>query len=279
MNLFAGAKIEAFLYYPKQLLKKINLYLWPVNPVKMLLAVDVGNTKIKAAVFEGDDLTEKFYFDKNDTENGLKKIFKKFPEIYCSILSTVGNHDRNLLKTLEASSRLLEVSHKSKFPFANKYATPDTLGVDRMVLSAGAVLKFPGQNRLIIDVGTCITYDFTDSENNYQGGAISPGLRLRYESLHNFTAKLPLLSAEMPLDYIGSSTAGSIHSGVVNGVVCEIEGFIERYNRDYPDLIIILTGGDADFLAKQFKSTIFANSNFLLESLNQLYIYIQTQND
>lgn len=239
----------------------------------MLLAVDVGNTKIKAAVFERDALCEKFYFDKNDVENGLKNIFKKFPQITHSVLSTVGNHDENLLKFLKGYSQLTEVSHHSKFPFSNKYSTPQTLGIDRMVLSAGAVLQFPGQNRLVIDAGTCITYDFIDSQNNYIGGAISPGLRLRYESLHNFTAKLPLLSAEAPDGYIGNSTKESIHSGVVLGAVNEIEGFISCYKKDYTDLKIILTGGDADFLAKQFKSAIFANSNFLLESLNKLYTY------
>jgi type III pantothenate kinase len=239
----------------------------------MLLAVDVGNTKIKAAVFEGNALLEKFILDKNEPVKEVKKIFKKFPKIDFSILSTVGNHDPELLNALREATQLIEISHDSAFPFINKYSTPKTLGIDRMVLAAGGVLQFPGQNRLVIDAGTCITYDFIDSSDAYLGGAISPGLRLRYESLHNFTAKLPLLSAEVPESHIGDSTSQSIHSGVVKGVINEIEGFIQLYEKDYSRLIIILTGGDADFLAKQFKSAIFANSNFLLESLNQLYTY------
>ena len=142
-----------------------------------------------------------------------------------------------------------------------------------MVLAAGAVFKYPKQNRLIIDSGTCITYDFVDADDNYLGGAISPGFRLRYEALHNYTAKLPLLTLESPEGFIGDSTKQAIHSGVVNGVLQEIDGFIERYREQYQVLTVILTGGDTDFLAKRVKNTIFANPNFLLESLNHLYQY------
>ena len=118
---------------------------------------------------------------------------------------------------------------------------------------------------------------FINANNNYLGGAISPGLRLRYEVLHQQTAKLPLLTKSYPENIIGNSTQESIHSGVVNGVILEIDGFIEQYKTQYDNFIIILTGGDAEFLAKRLKNTIFANSNFLLESLNQIYQY--NQND
>jgi type III pantothenate kinase len=146
-----------------------------------------------------------------------------------------------------------------------------------MVLSAGAVLFYPKHNRLIIDAGTCVTYDFIDENDGYRGGAISPGIRLRYEALHNYTANLPLISKEEPDHFIGNSTNQSIHSGVINGLTYEIDGFINTYSNKYQNFIIILTGGDADFLAKRLKNTIFANQNFLLESLNQLYQY--TKND
>jgi type III pantothenate kinase len=125
----------------------------------------------------------------------------------------------------------------------------------------------------VIDAGTCVTFDFIDENNNYLGGAISPGLRLRYEALHNFTAKLPLLTLENPKHFIGNSTAESIHSGVVNGLVYEIDGFIDDFKAQNSKFIIILTGGDTEFLAKRLKNTIFANSNFLLESLNQTFQY------
>jgi type III pantothenate kinase len=239
----------------------------------MLLAVDIGNTKIKAAVFKEATLIDKHTFDKNEAEKYFMFFFKKYPDITNSILSSVGQRDDELLTYLTANSALTVITHGSAFPFANKYATPATLGIDRMVLAAGAVLKNPIKNCLIIDAGTCVTYDFVEAGNNYLGGAISPGLQLRYQALHTFTAKLPLLSPGMPQQYIGNSTAESIHSGVVNGLLHEINGFIGQYREQYQDVIIILTGGDAEFLAKRFKNTIFANSNFLLESLNYLYLY------
>lgn len=239
----------------------------------MLLAVDIGNTKIKAAVFEADALIEKFIFDKKDAEKKIKKIFQQYEKINISVLSSVQNHDNAIVSLLEKRTQVFVVSHTFSFPFTNKYTTPATLGIDRLVLAAGATLQFPSRNRLVLDAGTCITYDFIDSKDNYLGGAISPGLQMRYDAMHNFTAKLPLLYPEMPQYYIGDSTNKSLHSGAVNGFVYEIEGFIERYSRDYKDLMVILTGGDADFLAKRLKNTIFANSNFLLESLNKLYLY------
>lgn len=245
----------------------------PPNPLEMLLAVDIGNTKIKAAVFKDTALQEKFILDKNSPADGLKKIFNSYPNIIQGILSSVGNDDENLLATLKNNTQLILVNRDFAFPFKNNYATPATLGIDRMVLAAGAVLQYPGQNRLVIDAGTCITYDFIDANDVYQGGAISPGPRLQYAAMHNFTAKLPLLSLKMPEHYTGKSTDEAMHSGVVYGLLHEIEGFIAQYKKEHSNLKIILTGGDAEFLAKRFKNTIFANSNFLLESLNQLYLY------
>ncbi|OYQ34392.1 pantothenate kinase [Flavobacterium cyanobacteriorum] len=244
----------------------------------MLLAVDVGNTKIKSAVFKDTALLGKYIFSKNDAPASLENIFDNYTGIAVSILSVVGATDASLLQVLERFTHVIQVTQDSAFPFTNRYATPQTLGVDRMVLAAGATLCYPGRHRLVIDAGTCITYDFIDADDNYLGGAISPGIRLRYEALHNFTAKLPLLSAEVPQGFTGNSTGSSIHSGVINGLLYEMQGFIRDYEEKYGDLTIILTGGDADFLAKQFKSTIFANSNFLLESLNYLYLY-QSRND
>jgi len=276
VNLFAGANIEPFLNYPKQKIKKINHYLCCLNQREMLLAVDIGNTKIKAAVFEGAALLERFSFDKETAQKNIEEIFYKYKKISQSILSSVGQNNLELLNQLEQKSNLVTISHESVFPFDNKYGTPATLGIDRMVLSAGAVLQYPGKNRLVIDAGTCVTYDFTDAGDSYLGGAISPGLQLRYNAMHNFTAKLPLLYPEMPSCYIGTSTSTSMHSGVVNGMLHEIEGFVEQYCKEYQELTIILTGGDAEFLAKRLKNTIFANSNFLLESLNLLYLYTIT---
>ena len=239
----------------------------------MLLAIDVGNTRIKYAVFEQDNLLENSFFEKTDLDLQLEKILKKFPKVSDLVVATVGNVEKENFLAFEKDLKVHFISNTDVFPFQNLYETPLTLGIDRLVLATGAVLRYPIQNRLVIDAGTCITYDFINDTDQYLGGAISPGIRLRYESLHQYTAKLPLLQKSEPLDIIGNSTNESIHSGVVNGLASEIDGFIDRYRERYPNFIIILTGGDAVFLAKRLKNTIFAHSNFLLESLNQTFQY------
>ncbi|MBF2707886.1 type III pantothenate kinase [Flavobacterium soyangense] len=239
----------------------------------MILAVDVGNTRIKAAVFEGTILLEVFVFMKTELEKSIQNILNKYKKISHLVVSSVSDVEKQAFISFESSVNIHFVSHKDSFPFVNCYETPQTLGIDRMVLAAGATLQFPSQNRLVIDAGTCVTYDFIDENDNYLGGAISPGLRLRYEALHNYTAKLPLLTLENPKHFTAKSTSESIHSGVVNGLVCEIDGFINQYKAQFSNFIIILTGGDTEFLAKRLKNTIFANSNFLLESLNQTFQY------
>lgn len=244
----------------------------------MILTIDVGNTNIKVAVFKQVNLIEKFVFQKNELKNNFENILKKYENCTNAVLSSVGKLDENDFLWLKSHLNLLEISHVSAFPFKNLYGTPKTLGVDRMVLAAGAVLLYPNQNTLIIDAGTCVTYDFVTNKNEYLGGAISPGLRLRYESLHNFTAKLPLLSKKLPENVIGSNTEEAIHSGVVNGLCKEIEGFVSDYSVKNEQFTIILTGGDANFLANRLKSVIFADENFLLKSLQQLYTY-SLQND
>jgi type III pantothenate kinase len=248
----------------------------------MLLAVDVGNTRIKVAVFEDGILLERFVFPELELQKKISIILKNFENVTDLVVASVGNIEKSAFLSFEKQLKIHFITHETVFPFQNKYKTPHTLGIDRMVLASGAVLQFPNQNRLVIDAGTCVTYDFIDSEDNYLGGAISPGIRLRYESLHNYTAKLPLLTLENyeeslnGLDnqnFIGKSTQESIHSGVLNGLANEIDGFIGQYQEQYSNFIIILTGGDAEFLAKRLKNTIFANSNFLLESLNQTFQY------
>jgi len=241
----------------------------------MLLTIDVGNTRIKAAVFEEDTITEVFIFDKESLLSEVNAILKKFPKIENMVIASVGNVTKEQFSFFEKDIDIHFITHESKFPFTNLYSTPATLGIDRMVLAAGATLQFPKQNRLVIDAGTCITYDFIDENDNYTGGAISPGIRLRYQSLNDYTAKLPLLTRLEPKNYIGNSTQESIHSGVINGVTLEIDGFIELYKAQYAKFIIILTGGDTEFLAKRLKNTIFAHSNFLLEGLSQTFQYNQ----
>ncbi len=241
----------------------------------MLLAVDIGNTRIKTAVFEQNTLLKVFIFTKEELVEKINFILDEYQKINEIVIASVGNLEKEIFLTFEKRAEIVFISKNSKFPFNNLYTTPTTLGIDRMVLSSGAVLKYNKQARLVIDAGTCVTYDYIDENDNYLGGAISPGIRLRYESLHQFTAKLPLLSKSYPEKVIGNSTEESIHSGVVNGLINEIDGFIDYYRTLNANFIIILTGGDAEFLAMRLKNTIFANPNFLLESLNQTFQYNQ----
>ena len=242
-----------------------------IEPQFMVLAIDIGNSRTKAAVFEGSNLLAHFNINKEMIVDGVSTILAKYDAITDIVVASVA--EEALLLSSLPKVEVHFVSHLWPFPFTNLYDTPLTLGIDRMVLATGAVLQFPKRNRLVVDAGTCITYDCIDSEDNYLGGAISPGLRLRYEALHSHTAKLPLLKTELPPELVGKSTNASIHSGVVNGLVFEIEGFMTHYKENLPNFIIILTGGDAVFLAERLKNTIFANSNFLLESLNQTFQY------
>ncbi len=244
---------------------------------RMHLVIDVGNTQIKIAVFEQNKQVEYLTANQNELLSTIKALKIKYPNIQKAIVASVGTIENSILSSLKNSIEIQYLTKECKFPFINTYSTPNTLGIDRMVLAAGAVLEYPNQNRLVIDIGTCITYDFIDENNNYLGGAISPGLRLRYESMNQKTAKLPSLTKKKPLHFIGNSTESCMHSGVVNGIALEMDGFIELYKAQYTNFITILTGGDSDFLAMRLKNTIFANSNFLLKSLNQTFQY--NQND
>jgi type III pantothenate kinase len=276
--LIAGANIESILYNPKQFLKKMNLYICQTKNHDMLLTIDVGNSRIKAAVFEQDTLVDLFIMGENDAVIIFSEIFIKYPKIKSAIYASVGKIEAEVLDTIQKHVETQIINHTTKLPFTNNYTTPKTLGIDRMVLAAGAKLLYPKQNRLIIDAGTCVTYDFIDQDNHYLGGAISPGIALRYKSLNDYTQNLPILKLNSTEIFTGTSTENSIHSGVINGLTYEIDGFISQYFLKYQDLTVILTGGDAEFLAKRLKNTIFANSNFLLDSLRLLSTYIN-QND
>jgi len=238
----------------------------------MNLTIDVGNTRVKAAVFEDDKLllVEVFMLDEIITE--IKKIVESYA-VQEAIIANVSSISEKLLNNINKIVPLIRVSSTMQLPFTNNYATPHTLGLDRLALVFGAVLEHENQNILIIDAGTCITYDFVSKEKEYFGGAISPGIQMRYKSLNHYTSKLPLLDSQIPNYFIGDSTDESIHSGVVNGVVKEIEGIISQYKNKYSDLTVVLTGGDTNFLSKQLKSSIFANQNFLLEGLNRILIF------
>jgi type III pantothenate kinase len=235
----------------------------------MNLAIDIGNTRVKAAVFKGDKLMELYVFDRTKIISEIRKIVKK-NTISAGIISNVALISEKKILQLKKSVDFQVVSAATEVPFINLYKTPNTLGVDRIAVAAGAVKQFPNKNVLIIDAGTCITFDFVNKNTEYLGGAISPGIKMRYKALHAFTANLPLIDILEHKDFIGKNTKESIISGVLNGVTKEINGIIEDYKHKYLHLTIVLTGGDTNFLSKQLKSSIFANQNFVLQGLNEI---------
>ena len=238
----------------------------------MNLIIDVGNTRIKIAVFKESEIIHYDVFTYENYVNGVLNCVSKFG-CHHAIISSVKNLKKNEIDQIESEISLIQLDFSTKIPFKNKYSTPKTLGVDRIGLIAGAVSQFPNLNVLVIDAGTCITYDFVDVNKTYYGGAISPGIEMRYKAMHTFTSKLPLLSSDCNASLIGDSTETSMHSGVMYGVLGEIDAIINEYKIKYDDLTVVLTGGDVNFLSNKLKNSIFANSNFLLEGLNSILTY------
>jgi len=238
----------------------------------MNLIIDAGNTRVKIAVFENSKL---IHNESISIENIVDKTIELIKKFKCknAIISSVGSVKKFQIVKLKTKINLIELNFTTKTPFLNKYSTPKTLGVDRIALASSAISKFPRQNVLIIDAGTCITYDFIDSKGCYFGGAISPGLNMRYKALNLFTDKLPLLQPEYASNLIGNSTELSMHSGVTNGLINEIDSFVSQYKEKNRDLTVVLTGGDTNFLANRLKNSIFANPFFLMEGLNTILTY------
>jgi type III pantothenate kinase len=242
----------------------------------MILAIDSGNTFLKLGIYNQELMVAFHQSTYDELENTLQTI-KNEHLIKDIVLSVVGEFDVVLLTKIFPQIDVMSIDYQLKFPFHNTYETPHTLGIDRMVLSAGAIFNFPQQNRLVIDMGSCITYDFINDKDEYLGGAISPGVNMRYHVLNEKTAKLPLLDAEFIENEVGKNTNQSIHSGVMNGILFEMKGFMNQFLRKNENFIIILTGGSAIFFVKPLKSLIFAEPNFLLNSLVKLFLYQKKQ--
>ena len=238
----------------------------------MNLVIDIGNTQIKVAVFDHSSLVYKANFDAAEILPRLLDLSKEYT-VNNAIISHVIRLETSVLDKIKSFFKVLVLNHKTRLPFENMYLTPKTLGVDRLALVAAAVSQFPHQNTLVIDAGSCITFDFVNVAGQYLGGAISPGIEMRYKAVNQFTANLPLLSQKEAIPVLGNSTENAIHLGILNGVIQEIEGVIRQYKEENQKLTVVLTGGDTIFLAKNLKSSIFAIPNFLLEGLNRILIH------
>lgn len=232
------------------------------------IVIDRGNTLTKTGLFEGDQLLEVKEFTK------VKKVVEYINESGAErlLISNVAGKSGKILKKINDGIVVYKLNHKSPLPFVNLYDTPKTLGADRIAAVAGAVKLFPQKNCLVIDTGTCIKYDFVDAAGKYSGGAISPGLNMRFKALQKFTSKLPLVSFSNDVELVGTSTTGSIRSGVVHGVLSEVEGMIAKYREKYNDLTVIVCGGDSNFFESKLKGHIFAVANLVLIGLNHILL-------
>ncbi|HLU17212.1 MAG TPA: type III pantothenate kinase [Edaphocola sp.] len=237
----------------------------------MNLCLDFGNTFCKAALFDSHNrLSQAFRFSKEELLQSVEDILTEFGPKNV-IISSVINYDNRLESMLQHHcEKVVVLNAETPLPFINAYAKPEQLGTDRLALVAGAIKDFPGRNALVISIGTAITYNFVTQSGFFRGGAISPGPRLRFESLHTQTDKLPLLELD-EMGYapiLGYDTFSSIKSGVINGIVGEIEHFITDYRKDFNDLVVIVTGGYLPVFENKIKSQIFADPKILFKGLN-----------
>lgn len=220
------------------------------------LVIDIGNTQTKLAVFNEQELVWFGYQEVMDADEINNIIFRY--QAGKVIVSSV-KKDREWQQQISRQSKLYLFNYQMAKSVHNHYRTPQTLGLDRLAAVAGAADIYPGQASLVIDAGTCITYDYIDAGKNYAGGSISPGLSMRYKAMHNYTDGLPLVCKDENFDRnFGDDTTSAMVSGVQNGIKYEVEGFINSYQKQQPNLNIILTGGDGVFLDTLLKNSIFA---------------------
>jgi type III pantothenate kinase len=239
----------------------------------MNLIIDIGNSFIKAAVFEADHLVRQEQFLPGELKV-LESVFSDFPFLKNGILSVVGRPEKKMSDLLMSKlDKLILLDENTSVPVANKYETGETLGKDRLAAVVGANYLFPGKNILVLDAGTAITYDFITSEGQYEGGSISPGLYMRFKALHEFTNNLPLLEPHDEFTFPAKTTDNAIITGVQLGMIKEIEGIIHLHEKQYPQLKIVLTGGDAIFFDKNLKNSIFVDLNLVQRGLNRILTY------
>ena len=238
----------------------------------MQLVIDIGNTRIKAALFEGLELKHFFVYD-STTELLASGILEKYAVSNC-ILASVVNEIEPFLEMLRWKVKLLLFNADTPVPIKNLYKSAHTLGSDRLAGAVGGNNFSPNSNVLVIDAGTCIKYNFITKNNEYLGGGISPGLQMRFKAMHTFTSRLPLLEVDEKSDVlIGKDSNESIVSGAQKGAVAEVDGIIEEYKSQYPDIKVVLTGGDVNFFEKRLKNSIFADQNLILKGLNVILEY------
>lgn len=238
-----------------------------------ILCFDFGNTRCKYAVFmDGVFLPGRESILGEPLLPSVKAAFEKQkPRI--SVLCSVIEHDPAVDAFLSANASFIRVSAHIDLPLRIHYKSPETLGPDRIALAAGALHLFPGHPLLVIACGTCITYNFIGAEGIFLGGGISPGLRMRFAALHDYTQKLPHCEPSPSFPLIGRDTQESLQSGVMNGIIAELDGIINRYRKQYNELCVLLCGGDASLLHPHLGNTIQLEPNLPFIGLHAIAIH------
>lgn len=232
------------------------------------LCFDFGNTRLKAAVFTNGEFVNDLIL-KDGSPDEINSLINKFHPNK-SIIASVIDHNLSIESLLSEQTNFHKLTITSKLNFSTAVSKPDTIGADRLALLAAAAHHFPDKNNLIIGMGSCITYNFLNQNQLFLGGSISPGMEMRFKAMHEFTAKLPIVQPDWNLPLIGYDTKTNLQSGVIYGIINEIEGFIEKYSEKYGNFNPILTGGNTEFFATRLKSRIFADNYFLFKGLYAL---------
>ena len=235
------------------------------------LCFDFGNTRLKYAVFKERELQSVEVLDDAEPETIARIVQQTRPQK--SILSSVISHNSALENVLAAHSKFHLLSSLTRLPFTTPVTKPETIGADRLALSAGAISFFPGKHNLVIGLGTCITYNFIDKYNRFLGGGISPGMEMRLKSLKDYTARLPLVKADWNFPLLGYDTKTNITSGVILGMAKEIDGIIDAYSDRYNNFNVLLTGGDSPYFAQLLKNKIFADPQLIYKGLYAISEY------
>ena len=221
------------------------------------LSIDIGNSAAKVAVFSNKEIVHHQRFNKLGIIDLAQLIEKFSPQK--SIISSVSQEIGPLEGFLKKHTAYVRFSTLLTNGVQNRYKTPATLGLDRWAAVLGANGLFPASASLVVDAGTCITYDVLSQSKAYFGGSISPGIKMRFKAVHEFTGRLPLVEWNEKEDIVeGTDTQSAIKNGVLQGIINEIEGFIALNNKKESALKVIITGGDANFLYKQLQNSIFA---------------------
>jgi type III pantothenate kinase len=232
----------------------------------MNLVIDSGNTLVKAAVFSNGEIVE-LWSGKTPVQEVFRDLYRKHAFTH-TIISDVSGACSELIPFLEEMSVVILMTPQTPTPLMMRYGSPETLGTDRLAAAVCSADLFPGYPTLTIQAGTCITCEFTSDKKEYIGGSISPGIDMRFQALNTFTARLPLMQKE-EINYLtGNNTKESLLSGVMNGCIAETDGIIDQYKNKYPDVKVIMSGGDIFFFDKQLKNRIFATANLVLKGLN-----------